>query len=162
MQPHELCNTEIMLKITVYLDNCVFNRPFDDQRQMRIFLEAQAKLYIQHLIVNDKLALVCSYMLLYENHDNPHKERQFSIADFFIHASQFVDYDKAEQVEKKAAKIMEYHIKNKDAIHVACAIVAGSDYFITTDDDLARKYTGNEITICGPIDFIKMLEEQDG
>ena len=151
-----------MPEITVYLDNCAYNRPFDDQRQMRIFLEAQAKLHIQRLIADKKLVLTCSYMSLFENSDNPHLERGFSIADFFKHASQFVDYDKAETVEAKASEIMEYHIKNKDAIHIACAIIAGSNYFITTDDDLIKKYTGNEIYICSPIDFIKILEERNG
>jgi len=149
-----------MPKITVYLDNCAFNRPFDDQRQMRIFLEAQAKLHIQSLIADDKLALACSYMSLYENNDNPHEERRTSIADFFNYVSQFVNYDKVEKVETRAAGIMECGIKSKDAIHIACAITAGSNYFITTDDELVKKYTGNEIIICGPIDFINILEEQ--
>ena len=31
----------------VYLDNCCFNRPFDDQSQLRIRLETEAKLDIQ-------------------------------------------------------------------------------------------------------------------
>ena len=56
---------------------------------------------------------------------------------------------------------MNYQIKNKDAIHIACAITGKCDYFITTDDDLAKKYTGNEICICGPIDFITMLEDNN-
>lgn len=34
----------------VYLDNCVMNRPFDDQSHIRIRLEAEAKLYIQACI----------------------------------------------------------------------------------------------------------------
>jgi len=145
----------------VYLDNCAFNRPFDDQRQIRIFLESQAKLYIQRLIVDKRLSFACSYMSLYENNDNPYEERQLSIADFFKFASHFVDYDQVEEVEQKAGKIMEYFIKNKDAIHIACAILAGSNYFITTDDDIVKKYAGNEITVCGPLDFIKILEGQD-
>ncbi len=37
-----------MLKI--YLDNCVFNRPFDDQSQIKIKLETEAKLYILDFI----------------------------------------------------------------------------------------------------------------
>jgi len=149
-----------MSKITVYLDNCAFNRPFDDQRQMRIFLEAQAKLHIQSLIADNRLALTCSYMSLYENNDNPHEERRTSIADFFGYVSQFTNYDKVEEVETRAAGIMEDGIKNKDAIHIACAIASGSNYFITTDDELVKKYTGNEIIVCGPIEFIKILEEQ--
>ena len=31
----------------IYLDNCCYNRPYDDQSQMRVFLESQAKLHIQ-------------------------------------------------------------------------------------------------------------------
>jgi predicted nucleic acid-binding protein len=149
------------MKITVYLDNCAYNRPFDDQRQMRIFLEAQAKLHIQHLITAGEVVLACSYMSIYENSDNPHEERRFSIAGFFNRASLFVDHDKAENVETKAAKIMEQRISNKDAIHIACAIEAGCDYFITTDDNLIRKYADDEIIICNPVDFIKILEGQD-
>ena len=34
----------------VYLDNCCYNRPYDDQSYLRISLESQAKLYVQHLI----------------------------------------------------------------------------------------------------------------
>jgi hypothetical protein len=31
--------------VRVYLDNCCFNRPFDDQRQTRVRLEAEVKLW---------------------------------------------------------------------------------------------------------------------
>lgn len=34
----------------VYLDNCSLNRPFDDQSNYRIRIEAEAKLYVQDLI----------------------------------------------------------------------------------------------------------------
>jgi len=30
-----------------YLDNCCYNRPFDDQMQLRIRLETEAKLEVQ-------------------------------------------------------------------------------------------------------------------
>ena len=143
------------------MDNCAYNRPFDDQHQMRIFLEAQAKLQIQRLIADNRLVLACSYMSLFENKDNPHEERYLSIADFFKHASLFVNYDKAEKVEIKAAEIMDCRIKHKDAIHIACAIEAACDYFITTDDELGKRYTGNEIIICGPVNFVKVLEALD-
>jgi len=150
-----------MPKIKVYLDNCAYNRPFDDQCQIRIFLETQAKLHIQRLITGNKIELACSYMSLYENADNPHEERKLSIADFLNHTSLFVNYDQAEKIEIKAAELMKFQIKNKDAIHIACAIEAGCDYFITTDDGLGKKYTNNEIIICNPVDFIKVLEAQN-
>ena len=55
----------------IYLDNCCFNRPYDDQTQIRISLETQAKLYVQDLVKNKKLNLVTSYVLWYENGQNP-------------------------------------------------------------------------------------------
>lgn len=34
----------------IYLDNCCFNRPYDNQSFVQIELETQAKLYIQYQI----------------------------------------------------------------------------------------------------------------
>ena len=50
----------------IYLDNCCYNRPFDDQTQMKIHLETQAKLYIQAKIKEGAYDLVWSYILDYE------------------------------------------------------------------------------------------------
>lgn len=41
--------------IRIYLDNCCFNRPFDDMGNINIRLESIAKLHIQNLIRNEKL-----------------------------------------------------------------------------------------------------------
>ena len=60
----------------VYLDNCCFNRPFDDQRQLRIRLEAEAKLRIQELIREGGLQLARSYVLDFENSNNPFVDRR--------------------------------------------------------------------------------------
>jgi hypothetical protein len=62
--------------IRVYLDNCCFNRPFDDQGQVRVRLETEAKLEIQRRIKDKKLELAWSYMLDYENQANPFEERR--------------------------------------------------------------------------------------
>ncbi|MCF7978331.1 MAG: hypothetical protein K9L82_09980 [Chromatiaceae bacterium] len=66
----------------VYLDNCVFNRPFDTQRQIRIRLEAEAKLYLQQQIKHGNLELIWSYMLDLENEQNPFRERRMAIARY--------------------------------------------------------------------------------
>ena len=72
-----------MGNIKVYLDNCCYNRPYDDQSQIKISLETQAKLYVQHLIVEKKLDLVYSYISRYENSQNPFEMRRSAIKDFF-------------------------------------------------------------------------------
>lgn len=39
----------------VYLDMCCYNRPYDDQSQLKVAMEAQSKLHIQNLISEGKL-----------------------------------------------------------------------------------------------------------
>jgi predicted nucleic acid-binding protein len=126
---------------------------------MRIFLEAQAEMYIQGLIIDSKIQLVCSYMSVYENNDNPHEEQRECIADFLQNAVDFVDYDKADAVEKRAENIMKSNIKHKDAIHISCAVESGCEYFITTDDKVLSKYKNIDITVIDPVNFIKIFEE---
>ena len=46
----------------LYLDNCCFNRPYDDQSYLKNYLEAEAKIYIQKEILNKNYELVWSYM----------------------------------------------------------------------------------------------------
>ena len=54
-----------MRKIKIYLDNCCYNRPYDDQIQPKIIIETLAKLHIQKLVLDKKLDLVWSYILRY-------------------------------------------------------------------------------------------------
>ena len=49
-----------MKKTKIYLDNCCFNRPYDDQSQLTVSMEALAKLSIQQDIRNNNADLVTS------------------------------------------------------------------------------------------------------
>lgn len=60
-----------MNKLKIYMDNCCFNRPFDDQNQHKIYLETEAKLFIQRKILEGDYDLVWSFILDYENSANP-------------------------------------------------------------------------------------------
>ncbi|MCD7855031.1 MAG: hypothetical protein LUG66_05385 [Clostridiales bacterium] len=140
------------------MDNGCYNRPYDDQTQLRISLETQEKLYIQDNIKNNKFELVTSYILLYENSENPYEMRKRSILEFIQNNSCIhIDYDRAEEVKSEAESIMKTGIKMKDAYHVACAVMAASDYFITTDKRLL-KYKSSKIQLLNPIDFIEEME----
>jgi hypothetical protein len=143
-----------MTRLKVYLDNCTYNRPFDDQSQIRIFLESQAKLHIQRLIINGELCLAYSYMSLYENSENPNPEHRNSIRDFFRYAAEFVGINKADIIEARAQTIKGWNIKSNDAIHLACAIEANCGYFITTDDGILRNCRASDIRVYSPVDFI--------
>lgn len=142
----------------VYLDNCCYNRPYDDQTYTSIYLESQAKLYIQDLIRNGQLELITSYILDFENSENPFDMRRKTIKDFInTHSSIYVSDNVRSQVEQKADDIKKTGIKHKDACHVASAIIAGADYFLSTDHRLL-KYKTDEIKMMNPTEFVKELE----
>ena len=141
----------------IYMDNCCFNRPFDDQSQLKIKLEAESKIYIQENILLKKLELVWSYILDYENAANPFDERRNSIQLWKNHAID--DIVENTEILKKAESIQLKGIKSKDALHIACAIFSKSDYFITTDDSILKKLKNfKEIHVIDPINFIRSIE----
>ena len=145
--------------LRIYLDMCCYNRPYDDQTQMKIAMEAQAKLYIQDMIRAKKLELISSYILRYECGNNPFPMRKDAILDFIDkNAFGYVGDERKTVVEEKAAEIMKTGIKFKDACHVASAIYAGCDYFVSTDKRLL-KYRSKEIKMVTPIEFIVEIEE---
>ena len=141
----------------IYLDICCFNRPYDNQKQLRIKLESEAKLFIQSLIVNKKLELIWSFALDFENSRNPYVAKQNAISDFAKHSNVFVFEN--EEILKNAEIIKQHNIKELDALHIACAIYTKSDYFITTDDRIL-KYNDSRIKIINPLDFIIIYEKE--
>ena len=142
----------------IYLDNCTLNRPFDDQKQIRIHIESEAKLYIQNKLKENKIELVWSYILDYENEQNPYEERKRVIGKWKKIAKEDIEEDK--WIIQKAKELQNTGLHGKDALHVACAIKAKAEYFITTDDLIIRSMNNNnEINVINPVDFIKEIEE---
>ncbi len=140
----------------IYLDNCCYNRPFDNQSQIRITIESQAKLYVQEKIRNQEIELVWSYILDYENSFNPFKERQAVISKWRNRA--IVDIEENEMVLQLAQSLIKQRIKSKDALHIACALEGKCDFFLTTDDFLLKKMKNYEaISILNPVNFITLL-----
>lgn len=142
----------------IYLDNCSYNRPYDDQAQMRIYLETQAKLHIQDMIRNGNLELVTSYVLDYENSRNRSLQKKMTIERFMKeYTSIYVSDRNISEIGKYADDIMKTGVKEKDAYHVACAIIAQCKYFITTDDRLLR-YHSESINLVTPGELIRRME----
>jgi predicted nucleic acid-binding protein len=139
----------------IYLDNCCYNRPFDDQTHARIVLETQAKMTIQELIKAGTVELAYSYMSVMENSDNPNVGNRESIASFFAYATLYIGSQYDDDIRTKVATYAKYGIYSKDATHLACAIHAQCAYLITTDDRFIKRYKMNEIIVCNPITFLQ-------
>lgn len=137
----------------MYLDNCCYNRPFDDQRRIGIRLEADAKLHIQELVKDRKLELVWSFVLDYESSFNPFADRRERIQAWRRYAA--VHYcGFSAQIVEQAQRLMQLGLKQADASHIACAIVSQADYFITTDKRILNKNV-TDIQIVNPMTFIE-------
>ena len=146
-----------VISLRIYLDNCCYNRPYDDQTQLRISLESQAKLHIQDLVNDGKLELAASYALTYENSRNRFDVKRTAITRFLEdNVSIYIDATRAEQAGSIAASIQQTGVKAMDALHTACAIIAHCDYLLTTDDRLLKYHT-DRIRIVDPTEFIRIL-----
>ncbi len=144
--------------LRIYLDMCCYNRPYDDQSQPKVAMETLAKLHIQHLVKEGKLDLVGSYILDYEVSRNPFEMRKQSIIRFIRDNARFyVGVERDGEIAALAYEIMATGIKEKDAYHVACAIYARCEFFISTDIRLL-KYKTDRIKLVAPIEFITETE----
>lgn len=144
--------------LRIYLDMCCYNRPYDDQSQARVAKETQSKLHIQDLIVRGDLELVGSYVLDYECSCNPFEIRRESIEKFISkNARLYVGAERDDIITQMANVIMGTGVKEKDAYHVASAMYADCDYFLTTDKRLL-KFKNDRIKMANPITFVDEME----
>jgi predicted nucleic acid-binding protein len=144
----------------IYFDNCCYNRPFDEKVLKTIQLEAEAKLHIQSKIRNGIYDLVWSYMNEYENNCNCDKNRRESIQNWADHNAK-ENCEPSDMILKRGKEIQKLNIRQKDALHLACAIESKCTYFVTTDYLLIRKdKLFSEIRIINPINFLLEMEDR--
>ncbi len=142
----------------IYLDMNIYNRPFDDQSQVRIRLETIAIFSILQKIKNKELSLLWSFMIDYENSMNPHDDIRQEIE---MAASLAVKNVAPDETVLNAAKEFESKgIKPRDSMHLACALKGKAEYFLTCDDKLIRKALALDmnIKIINPLRFIENME----
>jgi len=143
-----------LVKMKIYLDNCCFNRPFDDQSQIRIRLESEAKLKIQEELRAGAFNLAWSYILDYENNRNPFQERKDRINGWKKYA--IMDIQESQGLIEMASSLNKKGFPKIDSLHIACAIISKCEYFLTTDDQILKlSSVVNEINVTDPIGFIK-------
>ena len=121
----------------LYLDMCVYNRPFDDQGQPRIMLEAQIFIMLLSMISEDRFDLINSFGLEYENSKNPNIENMLKISDLLGYSTDYISCD--EGILDRSLELEKYGLMGMDAVHIACAEKAKADFFVTCDDNLIKK-----------------------
>lgn len=146
------------MNLRIYLDTSVYNRPFDDQSQPRIWLESLAFSLILESIEHGDLDLIASSVIEYETSRNPYEVRRRWIHGIIAIARENRLVNEAIRIRAKELEMGG--IKSLDALHVATAEAAQADYFVTCDDRLIRRYRAMSLTAlvaCEPTEMIRRL-----
>ncbi len=143
-----------MLKL--YLDNCCYNRPFDDLTNSKNYIESQAIIVILDLYKKKTVDIYKSKILDYEISQMKDITKKNKILD--VYSSLKSNYiDTTNEIIDRAEELKKYNIKDKDALHIAYAEYGNLDYFITVDKILINsisKVKDLKIKVINPIEFI--------
>jgi predicted nucleic acid-binding protein len=138
--------------LKIYIDTSVYNRPFDDQAQPRIWLETLSLSIILQMISRDIVDLVISTVLDYENSGNPFVWRRNWVSHC-IRSAKFkhtINID----IKIRALELENEGLKAMDALHVACGEHSDSEFFITCDDRIIKLYNGKKLRVINPVNFV--------
>jgi len=147
----------------VYLDVSCLNRPFDDQSDVRIHLEAEAVLAVLHQFDRGQWAEVSSQISEIEIDSTPDPERRARVRLLLTADRTTVMLN--ESIFRRAERLSELGFKAADALHVASAENGGSDVLLSCDDRLCRTARRHrkilKVLVSNPLEWLKELSDAD-
>lgn len=147
----------------IYLDVCCLNRPFDDQAQQRIHLEAEAVLLLLNKCKVGDWKLVTSNALDAEIGLTPNPTRLRQVQDLLSVATIKVQTSNA--LEQRIAELTQLGFTFYDAAHIASAERSQSDAFLTTDDRLirrARQFSDQlNVKVDNPVQWLTQIMQEE-
>ncbi|MEI6820117.1 MAG: PIN domain-containing protein [Verrucomicrobiota bacterium] len=139
----------------IYLDTCCLNRPYDDQSQLRIQLEAGAVLAILQQVTAGEIQLANSSVLQFEIHRIADQNRRNGIHHFLSYSSSFQSLTSA--IGQRGIELNRLGFKRLDALHLAAAEALKVQAMLTTDDQLLRRAVQHSIhltvSVLNPVQF---------
>ena len=138
----------------VYLDNCCYNRPFDDQSQPKIALETAAKLLVQAQMRSGTIEYAWSDELDGEVKDSPFQDKRNRILPWRDAAA--VRIAITSEIVRRGREFMLLGVKTADALHLACAEAADCDWFLTVDRGILKKIQNvGTMRVANPLTYIQ-------
>lgn len=146
----------------IYLDNCCYNRLFDDRSNIRNYLEREAVLIVLQKAFDKEIEIVGSDILEIEISKIKNDEKRNDVEG--VYNALVTDTIKVNsQIEMRAVQIREKsNIKAFDSLHLASA-EAGADILLTTDIKFLKgcQRIKSKITVKNPVEFIMEVFEYD-
>jgi len=147
--------------VRIYLDVSCLNRPFDDQSQPRIRLEAEAVQTILKQIQNGFWTHSSSEMAEIEILAIPDSDRRTRVALLLPEKSAIVRL--VPGIWERSAELGTMGFKAADAMHVAAAEAARAGVFLTCDDRLNRCAQRNRrqlrVQVANPLEWLKEVAD---
>jgi hypothetical protein len=143
--------------VRLYLDNSVLNRPYDDQRQPRVWLETLCFVLILQMAEQGEAELVSSIFHFLENDESPIMENKNWVEACLNLASPPTHLTEAAQ--RRTSALVKTGVRLLDASHLASAEAAAADFFVTCDDKLIKRYRG-PIRALTPAELILILTQE--
>jgi predicted nucleic acid-binding protein len=122
---------------TIYLDVCCLNRPFDDQTQDRVRLEAEAVLTILKRASRREWEVIGSEIVDAEIAETEDLARRSDLEE--LASSRGIFIEASVQVEQRARDLARLGFSSADPLHLACAESAKATVLLTTDDRLLKR-----------------------
>ena len=122
--------------LSIYLDVCCMNRPYDDQSQERIRLESESIRLILERIASGEWSWVGSEAMVDEVGQTPDPGRRARVSTSMQLIGTIIETGDA--TTDRARSLMALGFRAFDALHLASAELGSADVFLTTDDRLLR------------------------
>jgi predicted nucleic acid-binding protein len=146
--------------VRIYFDVSSLNRPFDDQGQERIRIEAEAVALILARCGAGGWRQVSSAMALIEISANPDAERRRNVRSLLPVEDDIIDLD--ESIVRRAQLVEAMGFTRADAAHIAASEAQRADVLLTCDDRFLRAAQRSKrrlaVKVANPVIW---LEEQD-
>jgi predicted nucleic acid-binding protein len=145
----------------IYLDVSCLNRPFDDQSQIRVRVEAEATTLILDRLDAGEWRQASSEMATIEIDVIPDRKRRAKVRLLLPPDGDILKLTQA--MWDRAAQLETLGFKPADAVHVAAAEEAGAGIFLTCDDRLCRlgrrRKDELRVRVANPVDWLKEIED---
>jgi predicted nucleic acid-binding protein len=146
--------------VKIYLNVSCLSRPFDDQEQARIRLEAAAVGMILERIDEGQWAHVSSEMARIEIVANPDPQRRARVQLLLPEGRDIVMLTPA--IFTRAAALETLGLKPADAVHVAAAEAVPADVLLSCDDRFCRTARRRQnklrVRVRNPLDWLQEVE----
>jgi predicted nucleic acid-binding protein len=141
----------------IYLNVSCLNRPFDDQRQVRIRLESEAVALILERADQGRWAHVSSEMAVIEIDAIPDAARRARVRLLPPQKSRV--HKLGEAAFRRAAELERFGFRPADAVHLAAAEDWSADVLLSCDDRLCRlakrRRRQLRVDVANPLEWLK-------